>query len=74
MSRAPKNFFQNSIGLLDALSMCVGQTDRSVCTLSVEYPMREWIMMLTPVAAIMYFVVYPDQLAVVGDWFARLAH
>ena len=54
--------------------MCVGQTDRSVCTLSVEYPMREWIMMLTPVAAIMYFVVYPDQLAAVGDWFARLIH
>ena len=32
MSQAPKNFFQNSIGLLDALSMCVGQTGRSACT------------------------------------------
>jgi hypothetical protein len=29
--------------------------------------MREWIMMLSPVAVILYFMVYPDQLRLVSD-------
>jgi len=40
----------------------------------VECAMREWIMMLSPVVAVMYFVVYPEQLGVISEWFARLIH
>jgi hypothetical protein len=36
--------------------------------------MREWIMMLSPVAPVAYFVVYPEQLGMISEWFARLIH
>lgn len=34
--------------------------------------MREWVLALGPVAAIVYFVMYPHQLKALMDWAAAL--
>jgi hypothetical protein len=36
--------------------------------------MRSWFLPLAPVAAVAYFVVFPQQLSVVGALAARLMH
>jgi hypothetical protein len=34
--------------------------------------MREWILMLAPVAALLDFVFHPGHLQTIGAWFGRL--
>jgi hypothetical protein len=36
--------------------------------------MRDWLLVLAPVAAITYFLVYPDQFRSFMAWCARLLH
>jgi len=35
--------------------------------------MRDWLLVLGPIAGVMYFLVYPDQLSVFVAWAIRLA-
>ena len=34
--------------------------------------MREWLLTIVPVAAVFYFVVFPDQLGSIVSWLARV--
>jgi len=36
--------------------------------------MRDWLMILSPLALTLYFVVNPDQFAGVMDWLSRMLH
>jgi len=36
--------------------------------------MREWYLALAPVAAIIYFIFFPNQLSVMIAWAERLAY
>jgi hypothetical protein len=35
-------------------------------------PMRDWILILSPIAAIAYFASHPTEFKAFMDWFARL--
>jgi hypothetical protein len=35
--------------------------------------MRDWLMVLTPIATVIYFVAHPAQLTDLMDWFNRVA-
>jgi hypothetical protein len=35
-------------------------------------PMRDWILILAPIAAIVYFLTYPSEFTALMNWFARL--
>jgi hypothetical protein len=37
-------------------------------------PMREWLLVLLPIALIVYFVVYPARLIELMAWIGRLFH
>ncbi len=34
--------------------------------------MRDWLMIVAPFVAAIYFLLYPDQFRVVTDWLSRL--
>jgi hypothetical protein len=34
--------------------------------------MRDWLLIAAPVAAAIYFLLYPDQFRIVTDWLADL--
>jgi hypothetical protein len=34
--------------------------------------MRDWLLVIAPIGAIVYFVMHPDQFKAFIDWFARL--
>ena len=34
--------------------------------------MRDWILILAPIAAIVYFLIYPSEFTALMNWFARL--
>lgn len=36
--------------------------------------MREWSMMLAPVATVIYFIAFPDQFNALLAWAARFIH
>jgi hypothetical protein len=36
--------------------------------------MRDWIIILAPLAAIIYFLVFPSDFTAMIAWFARLIH
>jgi len=36
--------------------------------------MREWLLVLIPVAAVFYFVVYPDQFGAFVSWAAKIIY
>ena len=38
---------------------------------SLERLMRDWILLLAPVALIVYFLAYPDQFSVFMSWASR---
>ena len=35
-------------------------------------PMRDWLLILAPIAAIGYFLTYPSEFTALMNWFARL--
>ena len=37
-------------------------------------PMREWMLVLSPVAAVLDFITHPIHLQIVGEWFGLLIH
>jgi hypothetical protein len=36
-------------------------------------PMRDWLLVILPVALVFYFIEYPDQLKAVIEWLSALA-
>jgi hypothetical protein len=36
--------------------------------------MRDWFLALAPLAAALYFLIYPDQFKAIVDWAASLLH
>ena len=36
--------------------------------------MRDWLLPVAPIAAVVYFVVFPDQFYALLDWAASLMH
>jgi hypothetical protein len=36
--------------------------------------MRDWLLILAPIAAIVYFVAHPEEFTAFMNWFARLLH
>jgi hypothetical protein len=34
--------------------------------------MRDWLLMLAPIAAIVYFLTHPSEFTALMNWFARL--
>ena len=34
--------------------------------------MRDWLLMLAPLALVLYFVIYPDQFSAFMSWAAQL--
>jgi hypothetical protein len=36
--------------------------------------MRDWILILTPIAIAIYFFINPDQFKTFMDWFGNLLH
>jgi len=36
--------------------------------------MREWILVLAPIAVVFYFAAHPPQFLAFMNWFARLLH
>jgi hypothetical protein len=37
-------------------------------------PMQDWLLILTPIATAVYFLVHPGEFSAFMDWFARLLH
>jgi hypothetical protein len=37
-------------------------------------PMQDWLLVLTPMATVVYFLVHPGAFSAFMDWFARLLH
>jgi hypothetical protein len=35
--------------------------------------MRDWLMVIVPVAVVFYFIVFPDQLKALIEWLSTLA-
>jgi hypothetical protein len=35
-------------------------------------PMRDWLLILAPIAAIVYFLTYPSEFTALMNWFTRL--
>ena len=58
-------FSLKSSGKGHGFSIRVGHLEGSA--LLIGCPMREWILMLSPIAVLLYFFVYPDQLRLVSD-------
>jgi hypothetical protein len=48
------------------------QADRSGRTLLGDFPMRDWLLILSPLALTFYFVVNPDQFAGPMGWLASV--
>ena len=44
---------------------------REIMRRSLERLMRDWILLLAPVALIVYFLAYPDQFSVFMSWASR---
>jgi uncharacterized Tic20 family protein len=40
---------------------------------SLESPMRDWLLLLAPLALVAYFVVFPNQLGAFIAWAAHFA-
>ncbi len=36
--------------------------------------MRDWLLILVPIATALYFTIYPDQFFATLDWLTRLLH
>ena len=36
--------------------------------------MRDWLLPMTPIAVVVYFIVFPDQFGALLDWAARVMH
>lgn len=37
-------------------------------------PMRDWLLPMAPVAALLYFAIYPEQLYALFNWATRYVH
>jgi hypothetical protein len=37
-----------------------------------EEPMRDWLLLLAPIALIVYFLAYPDQFSAFVSWASHL--
>ena len=46
----------------------------SGANLAGNYPMRDWLLILVPIATALYFTIYPDQFFATLDWLTRLLH
>lgn len=56
--------------LSDDFSICVRQPDEAECLIGV--PMREWMLMLTPVMAFLDLMLHPGHLQIISNWVGRL--
>jgi hypothetical protein len=43
-----------------------------VASLAGNYPMRDWLLVLAPLATALYFTIHPDQFRASLDWLTRL--
>jgi hypothetical protein len=46
--------------------------ERGECSVDQECPMRDWLLLLAPIALVAFFMLNPDQFTAFMAWASRL--